>query len=184
MRWRKWNVVLHRDVGYLVAGLTVAYAVSGFAVNHVADWNPNYEFVREERRFAPIAVGERDAMVAELVGKLGLPGPPREAFRAQPEQLELFYPGFSVRADAAQGTAIVERTRDRALLRDLNFLHLNHPKGAWTLVADLYAVALAFMAISGLFIARGRTSLSGRGKWWVLAGLAVPAAFVVVLRYL
>lgn len=184
MGLRQWNVALHRDVGYLVAGLTVAYAISGFAVNHTADWNPNYTIVREERRFEPIAVGERDAMVAELVRKLALPGPPREAFRARPEQLELFYEGWSVKADAALGTAIVERPRDRALLRDLNFLHLNHPKGAWTLVADLYAVALAFMAISGLFIARGRTSLAGRGKWWLMAGIAVPAAFVVVLRYL
>ncbi|MCK5032361.1 MAG: hypothetical protein KAS18_01980, partial [Calditrichia bacterium] len=40
---RKWNRVIHRDLGYLAVGLTLIYAISGFVVNHVQDWNPNYE---------------------------------------------------------------------------------------------------------------------------------------------
>jgi len=28
MKWRKWNNILHRDIGYLCVGLTVVY-VSG-----------------------------------------------------------------------------------------------------------------------------------------------------------
>ncbi|MHB8879609.1 MAG: hypothetical protein ACYC8T_38435, partial [Myxococcaceae bacterium] len=121
MGWRHWNVVLHRDAGYLVAALTVVYAVSGVAVNHTADWNPNYKITREERRFEPIKVGEREAMVAELVRKLELPGPPRDSFRSRPESLELFYDGWNVTADATLGVATLERPRDRFLLRNFNF---------------------------------------------------------------
>lgn len=182
-RWRHWNVVLHRDAGYLVAGLTIAYAVSGIAVNHVADWNPNYELRREQRQFAPVAIGERDAMVDALVERLALPGRPKDAFRASPEIVELFYEGWSVRADATRGVATVEVPRDRPLLRDFNFLHLNQPKGAWTFVADAYAAVLIFMVLSGVLIARGRSSLAGRGKWWVMLGIALPAAYVIALRY-
>ncbi len=40
---RKWNRVIHRDLGYIAVGLTLIYAISGFVVNHVHDWNPNYE---------------------------------------------------------------------------------------------------------------------------------------------
>ena len=40
--WRRWSIVLHRDVGYLAVAMTLAYAISGIAVNHVADWNPRY----------------------------------------------------------------------------------------------------------------------------------------------
>ena len=43
-KWRRWNNILHRDIGYLAVGLTVVYAISGVAVNHRADWNPSYTF--------------------------------------------------------------------------------------------------------------------------------------------
>jgi|GEM_PF-216128 len=33
---------LHRDAGALAVGLTIVYAISGLAVNHVLDWNPSY----------------------------------------------------------------------------------------------------------------------------------------------
>jgi uncharacterized protein len=42
--WRKWFRAVHRDLGYIAVALTLSYAVSGFAVNHLDDWNPNYKF--------------------------------------------------------------------------------------------------------------------------------------------
>ena len=41
-QWRRWNNILHRDIGYVCVALTVIYAVSGIAVNHIHDWNLNY----------------------------------------------------------------------------------------------------------------------------------------------
>jgi hypothetical protein len=35
-----------------------------------------------------------------------------------------------------------------------------------------------------MFVLKGKKGLAGRGKWFVLAGLAVPVAFLIVLRYL
>ena len=46
------NRAVHRDAGYLVAGLTLLYAVSGVAVNHRAEWNPSWNLTPETRRFA------------------------------------------------------------------------------------------------------------------------------------
>lgn len=180
--WRAWNVLLHRDVGYVAAGLTLVYAVSGVAVNHRADWNPNTTMVREERRFAPMPVGERDAMVAALVKALDLP-PPRDAFRSRPDQVELFYEGWSVKADTTAGLATLERPRDRPVLREVNYLHLNDPKGAWTWVADAFAVALAFLALSGVLIPRGKHGLAGHGKYFLLVGLAIPLGFLAAMRW-
>ena len=31
-KWRRWNNVLHRDLGYLCVALTIVYAISGIAV--------------------------------------------------------------------------------------------------------------------------------------------------------
>jgi hypothetical protein len=181
-RWRYWNNVLHRDLGYLVVALTIIYAVSGIAVNHVHDWNPNYSIERVERKIEPIEISDRATMVAEAVSRLGLPQP-NESFRPDPATLQLFYDGWSVEVHAVEGVALEERPRERIVLRDMNSLHLNHPRGVWTWVADVYAFLLLFMAVTGMFVLKGRHGLVGRGKWFILAGLVVPLVFVG-LRYL
>ena len=40
--WRKWNRFIHRDFGYFFFGMTIIYALSGIAINHIKDWNPSY----------------------------------------------------------------------------------------------------------------------------------------------
>ncbi len=181
--WRRVNRAVHRDAGYLVAGLTLVYAISGVAVNHRADWNPSWKVEPEARRFAPLPVTDRETMAAALVKALDLPGPPRSSFRRAPEQIELFYDGWAVEADVTAGTARLTRPRERAVLRDANFLHLNEPKGAWTWIADAFSVLLGVLAVTGLFVLRGPTGLGGRGKWWVMAGI-VPVVVFLVLRRL
>jgi hypothetical protein len=183
-RWRRWNNILHRDLGYICVALTIIYAISGIAVNHVRDWNPNYKIERVERTFEPFPVADREAMVAQAVERLGLPGPPKESFRPDPATLQLFYEGWSVEVRALEGVAVEERVHDRLLLRDFNVLHLNQPKGLWTYAADLYAALLLLLAATGMFVLRGKTGLAGRGKWFVLGGLIVPVLFLLATRYL
>ncbi|MCK6546279.1 PepSY-associated TM helix domain-containing protein [Myxococcota bacterium] len=178
--WRRWNRVLHRDAGYLATGLTLIYAISGVVVNHTNDINPNYVVEREEKTFEPVAVSDRDTMVAELVKKLALPGPPKESFRPSPEKVDLFYEDFNVKADATAGTATIERSTPRFLIKDMNTLHLNRLRGAWTWIADAYAIVLAFLAISGMIMLKGKDGFMGRGKWFVLAGFAVPILYLAL----
>ena len=42
MKLRKWNRIIHRDMGYIFFGMSVIYGLSGIALNHLDDWNPNY----------------------------------------------------------------------------------------------------------------------------------------------
>jgi hypothetical protein len=135
----------------------------------------------EAQRFGPIAVADREVMVAELVDKLKLPGLPKDSFRSRPDSLELFYDRWTVKADATAGLAVVERPRERPVLRQFNFLHLNHAKHLWTWVADAFALVLIFLAVGGALIPRGRKGLAGHGKYFVLLGLAIPLGFVLAL---
>ncbi|HKL38702.1 MAG TPA: hypothetical protein VJ876_07375, partial [Bacteroidales bacterium] len=48
MKWRKLNRILHRDLGYFFFGMTLIYALSGIALNHIDDWNPSYSIESEE----------------------------------------------------------------------------------------------------------------------------------------
>ena len=183
LNWRKLNNVLHRDLGYLAAGLTLVYAISGVAVNHRHQWNPSWKVEVETRTFEPVPVADRDTMTANLVERLALPGPPKSSFRSAPHLVELFYEGWSVKADATAGTATIERPRGRFGLREMNFLHLNEPKGLWTWAADVYAVILGFLAISGLFVLKGKNGLSGRGKWLTGIGVAIPLLALAFLLW-
>ena len=79
------------------------------------------------------------------------------------------------------GRGTLKTITRRAVLFELNALHLNNLKGVWTYVADVFAVALMFLALTGMTMMKGDRGIAGRGKWFVGAGLTVPIAFVVYL---
>lgn len=176
--WRGWNNAIHRDVGYAIAGLTIAYGISGLAVNHIEDWNPSYAVGKERRLVDPIPDGTADAMVAEARAKLGLGEPPRGSHQPDPATLELLYGLTTYKIDRPTGNVLVETTSPRHVLREMNDLHLNNLKGAWTVVADVYAVSLVLVAITGLFVLKGRVGITGRGAWLTGFGVLVPTAFI------
>jgi hypothetical protein len=139
--WRRVNRAVHRDAGYLVAGLTLLYAISGVAVNHRADWNPSWSIAPETLRFDPLPVTDRDTMAAALVTSLRLPGPPRASFRRAPEKIELYYEGWTVEADVTAGVATMTRPRERPVLRGRTGLA---GRGKWLAMAGLLP-AIAFL---------------------------------------
>ncbi len=175
--WRRWSIVLHRDIGYLAATLTLAYAISGIAVNHIADWNPNYRITKSFVEIAPITVPTSPEIVAVAVAQLGLATAPKSSFRPDPQTVQLFYPEKVYHVDLPTGKVMIESTVPRRVLYELNQLHLNHPKRVWTYVADVFAVALMVLAITGLFVLKGKLGITGRGGWLTALGTVVPLIF-------
>ena len=82
--------------------------------------------------------------------------------------------------DLPTGEVVQERVSDRKILKEVNFLHLNHPRKLWTYLADLYAVCLAILAITGLFVLKGRKGITGRGAWLTGIGVVVPIVFLLL----
>ncbi len=181
-RWRHWNNVLHRDVGYLCVGLTIVYAVSGVAVNHMADWNPNWDIDRREVSVAPLPAGDlaEPENVRRVLDRLGLEPEFRTTFRMDAQTLRIFLESGTVDVRAADGTATVEVVRPRPVLRSFNFLHLNEPKKLWTWTADIYAVALLLLAVTGMFVLKGKNGITGRGAWLTAAGVLIPVVFLLL----
>jgi uncharacterized protein len=69
---RAWIRATHRDIGYVAVGLTLVYAVSGVAVNHIADWDPNFaNHQRTHELGGPIAGDDRAAARA-VMARLGI----------------------------------------------------------------------------------------------------------------
>jgi hypothetical protein len=178
--WRPWLRALHRDIGYFAVGLTVVYALSGLAVNHLQDWDPNFKQVNRTHQLALPLPTDDAAAAKSALGSLGVHDAPREVYRASPTQLDLVFDKRTFHVDTTSGVVHEEGQTARPVLRAANWLHLNRGKRAWTYVADFYACFLLFLAFSGLFMIPGRKGLLGRGAVIALTGAAVPVLYVLL----
>lgn len=183
IKWRKLLRALHRDIGYVAVALTLAYAISGLAVNHVDSWNPSYRFSESPVSIGPVAGQTLAEQAASIGTALGIdPRDVRGQFAETAREIRVYLTdGQEVRVDPVTGLGTRKGLEKRAVLFQVNALHLNALRGAWTYVADAFAIALVLLAISGLAMNKGARGLWGRGKYFVGAGLAVP---LVAIYYL
>jgi hypothetical protein len=180
LKLRRLVIATHRDVGYFFAGLTVIYAISGVAVNHIDDWNPSYVIRREMFEVGELPEGETAVVAADLLSRLGIAEQPRSVARTGPAELKVFLDQRTLTAELPAGRVVDEHARRRFAFFELNFLHLNHGKGFWTWFADLYALGLCVLACTGIFIVSGKKGLGGRGRNLLLAGIAIPIIYLVL----
>jgi uncharacterized protein len=178
-RWRGWLRAIHRDVGYLAVGLTLIYALSGLAINHIQDWDPNFTSFSRESKIAPISADVPDDEAIARVRKALSLGVPRSTYRAG-DELHLSYDGREVVVYGDSGQVTDQGQRPRFFLRVANWLHYNRGKQAWTYIADGYAVLLLYLAISGMFMIKGKLGLKWRGLALVALGAGVPLAYVLL----
>ena len=176
-RWRAWLRAVHRDFGYVAVGFTVIYALSGLAINHIKDWDPNFHTSQKSFTISPIPDDATDDQAAARVASAAGLGTPDDVYRAGDEVRLGYSDGTQVTAIGQQVT--VQARSPRFFLRVANWLHYNRGKRAWTYVADIYAVMLLYLAISGLFMIKGRLGLRWRGAILVSAGILVPLGYVV-----
>ena len=183
MRWRGVFRIIHRDVGYVAVALTLAYAISGLAVNHIEDWNPNYS---ESTRAVDLGAFPTDVpteMEAHVLARLAIERKSvRGHFAESATDFRVFLTdGGEVRIDPRTGKGTFKKLSRRAVLFEVNALHLNNLKGIWTYVADLFAIAMLVLALTGMTMMKGKQGFMGRGKYFVLAGLTIPITFVIYL---
>jgi hypothetical protein len=180
IRWRKTFRAVHRDVGYSVAALTLAYSISGVAVNHIEDWNPNYTFTQEAVDLGKLPDSDYQAMQQHVVEGLKIDQRlVKGHFMETETQFRVFLSNAEeVSVDTRTGKGLFKRVKTRAVLYEFNVLHLNSIKGIWTWVADLFAVLLIILALTGIFMMKGKRGIEGRGKYFLAGGFAVPAIFI------
>jgi uncharacterized protein len=181
MKWRKLIIATHRDVGYFFAGLTVIYAISGIAVNHIEDWNPNYVIRTETLAIGELPTGGNAVLVETVLDRMGIVEEPESVVRMAPDQLKIFLHQRTLTVAVPAGEVGDEHARRRYAFFEVNYLHLNHGKGFWTWFADVYALGLVVLACTGIFIITGKKGLGGRGRWLLIAGLVIPIVYLVLV---
>jgi hypothetical protein len=179
-RTRAWVRAIHRDLGYLAVGLTVVYALSGLAVNHVGDWDSNFESYQKQIDLGGPIAGDDQAIARTVFEKLGVSGEARDVYRESATAITITLDKRTLHVDPSSGHVLDEGQRPRFFLRAANWLHLNRGKRAWTRIADLYAGGLLLLALSGMFMLPGKKGLIGRGAILVLLGALVPILYVTL----
>lgn len=181
MNLSKFNRVTHRDLGYLIAGLTIIYAVSGIALNHKNNWNPNY--IIETREVSSPVKFDRNTIDREKAIEIlsGIPGAPEYKAWYYPagRTLTIFVEGGSVRINEETGKGTIERITKRPLFYQLNFLHYN-PGRWWKYFSDIFCLALITVTFTGLFLLKGRNGITRRGAILTVIGLILPLLFLFI----
>ena len=180
MKWRKWNNIIHRDLGYLCFGLTIIYVISGVAVNHIHEWNPTYrlEKLTSSVDLTGVNYADDEGVAQTVLRQLNETAPLKNIFRVDGNTLKIFVENNNLTVSLQEEQVFQEKSNKRAVLYQANFLHLNHAKKFWTWFADLYAIALGVLALTGLFVLRGKKGITGRGLWLTGTGLLIPIFFL------
>jgi hypothetical protein len=181
MNISKFNRITHRDLGYLIAGLTIIYAISGIALNHKHDWNPNY--IIENQEFSTDINFTRETLNKEVAQDIlkGVPGSPvyKTWYYPSGNVLTIFVEGGSVRINTKTGKGVIERIGKRPLFYQINFLHYN-PGRWWKYFSDIFCIALITVTITGLFIIKGRNGITRRGAILTAIGIILPLLFLFI----
>lgn len=175
----KLNRVLHRDLGYFFVAMILIYAISGIAINHKRDWNPNYIITDKDielnRSFVRDSINQ--TIIDDILVKSGEKGNYKSHFFPDNETLRIFVEDGTITVDLPDGATTIETIKKRPLFKEMNFLHYN-PGVYWTWFSDFFCVALIFLAISGLFILKGKNGLKWRGTIFMVLGIVVPLIFL------
>lgn len=181
LKWRKWFRVIHRDFGYLFFGVTLVYAISGIAINHLDDWNPNYVITTTDIQ-TQLGPGAVKADILAMLDEEGERKNYKNHYFPDKSNLKVFLKNGSVYVNLNSGRGLIEKNMRRRVFREMNYLHYN-PVKWWTWFSDLYAAALIALAITGIFLVRGKKGITGRGAWLTILGLIIPIIYLLIYYY-
>ena len=170
---------IHRDLGFLVVGITLVYGISGILLNHMKGKDPAFRTETKTIQL-PTDLTENDLLTHWQSDK-NLPGL-KKVIRNDENHLQLFLGGGVGIYNSTNGLLNYETHKKRPLIYWINRLHYSSVKG-WVWVADCFAISIIALAITGLFIVKGKKGLAGSGKWYLIIGILIPILFGLFLLH-
>jgi uncharacterized protein len=179
----KWIRVIHRDLGYFFFGMCIIYGLSGIALNHVSEWNPSYIIRTKEYSLNDLSVsGNLDEnKIKSLVGLYSVEKI-KKYYWPNAQNIKIFLTEGTAAIDLQKKTIFFESISKRPVFMQINFLHYNRPKKLWTWFSDAFAAGLIIIAITGLFVVKGKNGITWRGAW--LGGLGILIPLLLLFFYL
>ena len=182
LKWRKWNRAIHRDFGYLFLGMTLIYGLSGIALNHMKDWNPNYVITTWDIETEPLADKPDKAKIIGILEDFDEADNYKNHYFPSNNSVKVFLEDGTAYIDLETGKGLMELTKRRMLFREVNYLHYN-PIKYWTWYSDIFSGALIILGISGILIPRGSRGITKRGAWLTIFGILIPLIYLLIYFY-
>lgn len=182
---RKWNNIIHRDIGYFFFGVTIIYGLSGIALNHkvIDKWNAEYIVFHKsfDTDFDLSEALISDEKIINFLNEIADIDEFKKYYFPESEKLKIFIEGGTVIVDTKTGKGEIETLNKRPIFNEFSYLHYN-PSRWWMYFSDVFAAALMLLAITGLFVVRGKKGIKWRGLIIASAGIIIPILFLFVFR--
>lgn len=160
--------ILHRDIGFLTIGLTIVYALSGVLLIY-----RNTDFLKTER------VEEKQLAVHLTGNDLGQLLRIR-SFKVEREEGGIIYfKGGTY--DTATGKSVVARKVYLPPFDKLVSLHKVTGTNNISIVALVYGIMLAFLAVSSLFMYKFGSRKSKRGLMLIAVSVAITIGIIMLV---
>ncbi|MCO5236981.1 MAG: PepSY-associated TM helix domain-containing protein [Chitinophagaceae bacterium] len=180
---RRLNLTWHRDLGYFFSSLIIIYCLSGLALNHLDDWDPDFIIYKKTVHLpAHLSMNQVTDDVVTDFSKAVEESHFKIYDFPTDNQVKIYYDNASLHVNLETGTGHYERIGKRHFFYEANVLHRNSLAG-WKWMSDIFAVMLIAISVTGLFILRGKYGFRRRGVWFTLAGLLLPVAAVWLFYY-
>ena len=180
MNLRKLLRVLHRDFGYFIVGMTIVYALSGIYLNHRHDFNPDYKVQITD--FKVDLPDKQEFTHNEIKDVLKSVNPDivlKKHYINNEGDIKIFIENGEAIIDPNTGEGTMRYLERRNIIFPMNMLHRATLGPIWKWVSDSMAVIMIFVAVSGLFLLKGKRGF-GRWGWWLMAaGIVVPLFFAI-----
>ena len=165
--------VIHRDLGFLIVGITLVYTISGIILNHLKGTGPAFKAVTMTLQL-PANLTEYEITAAWLEDKQL---PVLNEIKPIDENIyQLFLENGKGEYNVSDGSISYVYYKKRPLIYWMTRLHFDAVK-YWTPVADFYAGSLILLSITGFFIVKRKKGLAGTGKWYLLIGILIPILY-------
>lgn len=178
---RKWSRILHRDIGFFFVGASIIYGISGIALNHLNDWNPNYFVsVKKYNSSSHFKEGASKKDIAQWVTKQDTKGKYKTHYYPQKNKAKIYLTNnTTLFLDLNNGNVVMEKLKRRPIFYQSNLLHYN-PNVWWTWFSDTFAISLILFAITGILMIKGKKGITGRGGIYVALGILIPIIILFI----
>ncbi len=181
MKIRRLLRILHRDFGYFIVGMTLVYGVSGIFLNHKHDFNPDYKiYITDFQTNNELDANAGESEIKSVLSSLDRKVVYKKHYLNNQGLIKVFIENGEIVLNPETGKGTMQYLQQRPVIFEMNKLHRASIGTTWKWVSDIMASVLILVAVSGLFLLKGKRGFGRWGWWLTIAGIIVPLFFVII----
>jgi hypothetical protein len=172
---------LHRDLAYFYVGVLISFAFSGIFFNHRDSFDPKKYTSKETPIKSEIVPKEEvnDEYIKKLTSSLNVKDKLRR-YSLKDKLVKVSYMDHELEIDISTGKGKLEEFNTIPVLGQMSMLHKANSQW-WIYYSDVFGISVLTIAITGLFLAKGKASFQSRGWKLALLGVLFPLVFIFLL---